>query len=69
MAEQAGPLDRLNCFASNEAEAVRLERLGARRVELRLSRPFQPPRGRINCTLPVDGDRFRWLGLQFYVPE
>ena len=65
----AGPLDRLNCFASNEAAAVRLERLGSRRIELRLSRPFTPPRGRVNCTLPTADGRFHWFGQQYYVPR
>jgi len=67
VAEQAGPLDRLACFASNEPEALVLQRLGARRVELRLSQAFEPPRGRLNCTLPLPDGRWRWLGMQFYV--
>ena len=69
VAPSAGPLDRLNCFASNEAAAVRLERLGSRRIELRLSRPFTPPRGRVNCTLPTADGRFHWFGQQYYVPR
>ncbi len=70
-----GPLARLNCFATGQGE-LPLTRIG-RRVELRLQAPFEPGRGRINCTLPVawdqdaqrsDQERWRWLGMNFYVP-
>ncbi len=64
--EETGPIDRLACFASNDAE-VTLEILG-RRVEVRLDRPFPPGRSRINCTLPAGEGRYRWLGLPFLVP-
>ncbi|MBC6440615.1 MAG: polysaccharide deacetylase family protein [Rhodospirillales bacterium] len=65
--ESAGPLHRLACFASNGAE-VTLGMIGARRVELRLDRPFPPGRSRINCTIPAGDSRFRWLGIPFVVP-
>ena len=63
----AGPLQGLTCFASNGA-GIALDRKPARRVELRLDRPFPPGRSRINCTLPAGDGRFRWLGLPFLVP-
>ena len=59
----------LNCYASNQAGPAPLERLGQRRIEVRLSQPFQPGRSRINCTLPGPNMRWRWFGIQFYVPE
>jgi poly-beta-1,6-N-acetyl-D-glucosamine N-deacetylase len=60
--------DRLACFASNEPGKARLERLGARRVEVRVEKPFPPGRGRVNCTAPAADGRWRWFSLQFYIP-
>jgi peptidoglycan/xylan/chitin deacetylase (PgdA/CDA1 family) len=60
-------LDRLNCYASNQAGKAHIERLGERRFEVRLQAPFSPPRGRINCTMPGPDGRWRWYGTQFYL--
>ncbi len=62
-------IDQLACFASNQAQAVRIERLGPSRFEIRLENVFAPPRARINCTIPAQDGRWRWLGQQFYVAE
>ena len=70
--EAMGPIGRLNCFATGQGE-LPLTKIG-RRVELRLPEPFQPGRGRVNCTLPVAindnpaDERWRWFGMNFYVP-
>ena len=61
-------LGGLACYASHESGPARLERLGERRFEIRFSRPFGPGRGRVNCTLAAGNDRWRWFGLQFYIP-
>jgi peptidoglycan/xylan/chitin deacetylase (PgdA/CDA1 family) len=58
-------LSALDCFASDNETAV--ERLGERRIEVRLARPFGPGRRRINCTMPGPDGRWRWFGRQFYV--
>lgn len=60
-------LSRLACYASGQGKA-RLERLGAR-VEVRLENAFSSGRARINCTMPTRSGRWRWYGLQFYVPK
>ena len=60
-------LSRLACYASGQGKA-RLERLGAR-VEVRLENAFSTGRARINCTMPTRSGRWRWYGLQFYVPK
>ncbi len=67
IAEGIDRLDRLNCFASGQG-ATTIERLGARRIEVRLKAPFPPGRSRINCTLPGPDGRWRWFGMQFLVP-
>jgi peptidoglycan/xylan/chitin deacetylase (PgdA/CDA1 family) len=59
-----GALDSLRCFA--DGQKVDLQRLGERRIELRVERPYPPGRARINCTLPAGGT-WRWFGTQFYV--
>jgi len=60
-------LEQINCFASGQGRA-RVERLGARRIEVRVSGPFPPGRTRINCTMPAGNGRWRWFGTQFLVP-
>ena len=67
VADGVGGLGRLNCFPSGQGRA-RVERLGARRVEVRIGEPFPPGRARINCTLPGPDGRWRWFGWQFLVP-
>ena len=57
----------LACYASGQGKA-RMERLGPR-VEVRLQEAFSPGRARINCTMPTRSGRWRWYGLQFYVPR
>jgi peptidoglycan/xylan/chitin deacetylase (PgdA/CDA1 family) len=60
-----GALDSLRCYA--DGQKVDLQKLGERRIEVRVERPYPPGRVRINCTLPADGGRWRWFGTQFYV--
>ncbi|MFQ5763801.1 MAG: chitin deacetylase, partial [Rhodospirillales bacterium] len=60
-------LDRLACFSSHAGRA-RLERLGQRRIEVRVDEAFPKGRTRVNCTLPADGGRWHWFGRQFYRP-
>ncbi len=59
---------RLACFSSHAGRA-RLERLGERRIEVRVEKPFPKGRTRVNCTLPADGGRWYWFGRQFYRPD
>lgn len=68
LAEDVGDLDQLACFASGQG-ATAIERLGARRIEVRLEDPFPQGRARINCTLPGPGGRWHWFGMQFLVPS
>jgi peptidoglycan/xylan/chitin deacetylase (PgdA/CDA1 family) len=59
---------RLACYASGQGRA-KIERLGKRRIEVRLEQPFPPGRGRINCTAQTREGRWRWFGMQFYIPR
>lgn len=60
-------LSRLACYVSGQGK-VRIERLGKRRIEVRMAQAFRPGRTRINCTLPEKDGRWRWFGRQFIVP-
>lgn len=61
-------ISRLACYTAGQGKA-RIERLGARRVEVRVARAFGPGRTRINCTMPAGNGRWRWFGMQFYLPK
>lgn len=62
-------LERLSCYTSpDDGGPARVQRLGERRIEVRVDRPFPPGRARFNCTLPTREGRWRWFGMQFYVP-
>jgi hypothetical protein len=63
-----GDLDRLACFVSGQGRTG-LERLDGNRIELRIAEEFPPGRTRLNCTLPAVEGRWRWFGMQFFVPE
>ena len=60
-------MDRLACFSTHEGRA-RLERLGERRIEIRVEKAFPKGRTRVNCTLPAGQGRWYWFGRQFYRP-
>ena len=68
VAEGLERLDQLNCFASGQGVTA-IERLGARRIEVRLKAPFPPGRSRLNCTIPGRDGRFHWFGMQFLTPR
>ncbi len=66
--ESVGDSSRLACFAAGQGRTV-LERIADDRVEVRIKDPFPPGRARVNCTLPTTDGRWRWLGVQFLIPE
>ncbi len=61
-------IDALACYASGQGR-TRIERLGGARIEVRLDQPLSPGRARINCTMPARDGRWRWYGMQFYLPR
>ena len=65
LADDYPNLDQLACFTAHDGR-MKVELLG-NRVEARMSKPFPPGRGRINCTLPNGDGRWRWLGYQWSV--
>ena len=65
LAQEVPGAELLACYAAHEGKVV-TEQLGPR-VEVRMTKPFPPGRGRINCTIPTLDGRWRWFGWQFYV--
>ncbi|MFN4281841.1 MAG: polysaccharide deacetylase family protein [Alphaproteobacteria bacterium] len=66
LAEDLRNVERMGCYYADQT--LRIERLAARRIEVRIPQAFPPGRARINCTLPAEGGRWRWHGTQFVVP-
>lgn len=62
-------LSRLNCFVSDQANPAAIQRLGETRFEVRAEEALQPGRTRFNCTLLTREGRWRWFGMQYYLPE
>lgn len=67
VAEGVRGLGGLNCFASHQDAALKIERIG-RRVEVRMDAPFPRGNHRVNCTAPDPSGRWRWFGQPFAVP-
>ncbi len=59
-------LPQLACYSAGQGK-LHIERLGPR-IEVRFQKAFPPGRARINCTMPTTSGRWRWYGLQFFVP-
>lgn len=66
LSEKIEPKNAVRCFANNGLQA-NTKRLGKNRIEIRLNGPFSKGRGRINCTMAGDDNRWRWLGRQFII--
>lgn len=60
--------DGIACYHSSFGRLSELERLGGSRIEIRFTEPFPEGRSRINCTAPGPNGRWRWFGMQYYVP-
>lgn len=68
VADGLGNLAALGCFVSGQQRPV-IYRMGERRIELRFAQKFPLGRTRLNCTLPGPDGRWRWFGMQFYLPH
>lgn len=66
--DSLGAAEALSCYAATDPKPD-MDRLGGRRVEIRFKQKLPSGRVRVNCTLPADGGRWRWYGMQFYVPR
>jgi len=66
LSDSIEPKNIIRCFANNGITSD-TKRLGKNRIEVRLNEPFSQGRGRINCTMAAEDNRWRWLGRQFIV--
>lgn len=60
-------LKRLACYHSSFGKLT-LQHLGTSRIEIRFKSPFPAGRSRINCTMLAADGRWRWIGMQYYLP-
>ena len=60
-------LRSIACYASGQGR-TELHRIGQSRIEVRVADAFPAGRARINCTMPTREGRWRWFGMQFFVP-
>ena len=61
-------LDSLACYHSKFGK-IKTQKLGSSRIEIRFGEPFSKGRSRINCTIPTEDGRWRWFGMQYYLPK
>ena len=62
-------LENLNCY-SNEANtwASSITTFSDRTLSIKFRAPFEPRRGRVNCSLNDNG-KWRWFGIQFPIKK
>lgn len=61
--------DGIACYHSSFGRLTQMEKLGESRIEIRFDEAFPEGRSRINCTAPGPNGRWRWFGMQYYVPS
>jgi len=66
VAPEVGSLDKFSCYGPAGTE-TRVDE--ERRATVRFAQSFALGRNRINCTMPGPAGRWRWWGIQFYVPK
>ena len=64
LSSEIKPMRAIRCFASSGIE-TNTKRIGKFRIEVRLEKKFPNARGRINCTMAANDNRWRWFGKQF----
>ena len=67
LAANALPMPISDVSPKNNGLRANTKRLGKNRIEIRLNGPFSKGRGRINCTMAGNDNRWRWLGRQFII--
>jgi len=64
-------IKNINCY-SNEGNVWRksdIKFISENKLEILLKEKFKSERGRINCSLWADKNRWRWLGIQYVIAE
>ena len=64
-------IDKISCY-SNEGNIWKKSEIifmNKKNIEIAINEKFLGERGRINCSLRVAGDFWRWLGIQFVIAE
>ena len=69
---QNGPnIKNINCYSNegNEWRKSKIEFVSDNELKIILEGKFTTERGRINCSLREDADKWRWLGIQFVISD
>ena len=63
-------LERIICY-SNEANKWEksITSFSNNILSIEFRAPFEPRRGRINCSLQENDGKWRWLGIQYVIAE
>ena len=64
-------INKITCY-SNEGNIWQKSKIifmNKRNIKILINEKFLGERGRINCSLKVDGGFWRWLGIQFVIAE
>jgi len=64
-------IDKITCY-SNEGNIWKKSKIifvNKNNIDIPIKEKFLGERGRINCSLRVDGGFWRWLGIQFVIAE
>ena len=67
-----GPnIKNINCYSNegNEWRKSKIEFVSDNELKIILEGKFTTERGRINCSLREDADKWRWLGIQFVISD
>ena len=64
-------IKKINCY-SNEGNIWRksnIKFISQNELKILLKEKFKSERGRVNCSLREEGNKWRWLGIQYVIAE
>ena len=64
-------INKITCYSNegNNWQKSKIIFMNKRNIKILINEKFLGERGRINCSLGVDGGFWRWLGIQFVIAE
>ena len=64
-------IQNINCYSNegNKWQKSNIKFISEDEIKILLNDKFKSERGRINCSLLENGDKWRWLGIQYVIAE